>query len=58
MCGTSGSCYWVSKRVDRVSSTVSVSVDPVSLGGKHDLLAVVKRVSVHVDRVSSRVSTC
>ena len=52
------SCDQVSECVDRVSSAVSVSVDPVSLGGKHDLLAVVKRVSVHVDRVGSRVSTC
>ena len=52
------SCDQVSECVDRVSSAVSVSVDPVSIGGKHDLLAVVKQVSVHVDRVSSWVSTC
>ena len=33
-----------------------MSVDRVSLGGKRNLLALVERVSVHVDLVSSRVS--
>ena len=40
----------VSEYVDRVSSPVSVSVDPVSLGSKHDLLALVERVSVQDKR--------